>query len=122
MIHKILIVEDTPDVLGNLNDFFELEGFEVIESHNGLEALDKIYLYNPDVIITDLRMPVLDGFELLKRIKSHPEQQSIPVVIFTANATPENELICSTLGASAFVRKPSSPEVLLEYVNALLKR
>ena len=120
MKKKILIVEDTIEVLTNLRDLFTMEGFEVILSVNGEEAMYKFYLYTPDLIITDLRMPKMDGFALIEKVKKTIELQAIPILVFSANATSENELRCLQLGADKFLKKPCPTEILLNAVYVLL--
>jgi CheY-like chemotaxis protein len=120
MTKKILLIEDTLEALENLRDLLTMEGFEVIMATNGAEALSKLYLYTPDLIITDLRMPKMDGFEFIKKVKTINDLRSIPVVVFSANATPENEQKSLDLGAVLFLKKPCPTEILLESITALL--
>jgi CheY-like chemotaxis protein len=119
MIKKILLIEDTVDVLENLAELLRMEGYEIIPALNGQEAFDKLYIYTPDLIITDLRMPTMDGFTFLEKIKLLPDLKSIPVLIFSANATPENEKRCLQLGAVGFLKKPCNTEFLLESIQAV---
>lgn len=119
---KILIVEDTVQALKMLRDLLEIEGYEVIVAANGEEALDKFYLYNVDVVVTDLRMPRMDGFQLLERMLKSENLKSIPVIIFSANANIEHENKCLEMGAFAFLPKPVSIEKLLECIERSLAR
>lgn len=114
---KILLIEDTPEALHTLKDFLEIEGYEVITATNGEEALSKFYLYTPNLVITDLRMPRMDGFELLQKLKSNDLLKSIPVIVFSANATPEHEKRSKALGAVAFLSKPTPIDKLLEHIE-----
>ncbi|MEO8474891.1 MAG: response regulator [Chryseolinea sp.] len=114
---KILLVEDTLEALQTLKDFLQIEGYEVITATNGEEALTKFYLYTPDLVITDLRMPKMDGFELLQKIKSNESLKSIPVIVFSANATADHEKRSKALGAAAFLSKPTSIDKLLEQIE-----
>jgi DNA-binding response OmpR family regulator len=120
MRKKILIVEDTREALENLKDLLSLEGFEISTATNGRDAIDKLYLYTPDLIITDLRMPRMDGFDLIKNLKGSSELKSIPVVVFSANATPENELKSLQLGAVKFLKKPTPMESILSTIHGIL--
>jgi CheY-like chemotaxis protein len=120
MIKKVMLVEDTLEALANLMDLLRLEGMEVIPATNGQDALDKLYLYKPDLIITDLRMPKMDGFTFIEKLKNTEEFKLIPVLVFSANATPENEKKCLDLGASKFLKKPCPTEVLLEAIHSTL--
>jgi CheY-like chemotaxis protein len=120
MIQKVMLVEDTPEALGNLTDLLRFEGLEVIPATNGQEAMDKLYLYKPDLIITDLRMPKMDGFTFIEKLKSTEKFKSIPILVFSANATPENEKTCLDLGVSKFLNKPCPTEILLEAIHSAL--
>jgi DNA-binding response OmpR family regulator len=119
---KVLIVEDTLEALKMLKDLLEIEGYQVISAENGEEALDTFKSCSPDVVVTDLRMPKMDGFSLLATIKASEELKSIPVIIFSANATQENEKKCIDMGAFAFLPKPISIDRLLACVEASLRK
>lgn len=117
---KILLIDDTEPVLQNLKDLLQMEGYEIVTATNGHEGFDKLYLYNPDLIITDLRMPKMDGFVFLQKIKEQPNYKAIPILVFSANATPENEQKCLALGAIRFLNKPCSADLLIEVVQGIL--
>lgn len=120
MTKKILIVEDTPEALENLKELLVMEGFEIITAANGEEAMYKFYLYTPDAIITDLRMPKMDGLALIEKIKKSDHLKNIPIIIFSANDTPEYEVKSLKLGADVFIKKPCSIEKLLDAIHSLL--
>ncbi len=120
MTKKILIVEDTPEALENLKELLIMEGFEIITAENGDEAMYKFYLYTPDVIITDLRMPKMDGLALIQKIKESDQLKNIPIIVFSANDTPEYEVKSLKLGADVFIKKPCSIEKLLDTIQSLL--
>lgn len=120
MRKKILIVEDTKDALDNLKDLLSLEGYEISTAMNGMDAIHKLDLYKPDLIITDLRMPRMDGFELIENLKRSDELKSIPVIIFSANATPENERKSMQIGAAQFLKKPSPIDFILSSIHGIL--
>ena len=118
---KILLVEDTPDVLENFSELLLMEGYEIATAANGENALDKLLQYKPDLIITDLRMPKMDGFAFIEKLKTMDELKTIPVLVFSANAIPENEIRCLQLGAIGFLKKPCNTELLLSTVQAAFK-
>lgn len=120
MKKKILVVEDTAEALENLRELLEMEGFEIITATNGEDAMYKFYLYVPDIIITDLRMPKMDGLAFIEKIKKTETLRSIPIIVFSANATPENERKSLQLGAGIFLKKPCPTETLLESIHTLL--
>jgi CheY-like chemotaxis protein len=120
MNKKVLLVEDSPEALTNLKDLINMEGYEVITATNGHEAIDKIYLYHPDLIITDLRMPKMDGYTFLEKIRKTVSGNPVPIIVFSANATPENERKSLDLGADMFLKKPSPTEDLLNAIQKFL--
>jgi CheY-like chemotaxis protein len=111
----ILAVDDEPDVLFLLRVIFERAGHRVIEAPHGGAALEAIHAERPDVIVTDLMMPVMDGRELLENLKGDPETSSIPVVMLTANPN-------GALGADLIMRKPFSNTEIVERVESLVGR
>jgi CheY-like chemotaxis protein len=117
---QIMLVEDTPAALEHLKEFLVLEDFEVTTAENGDDAMNKLYLYRPDLIITDLRMPKVDGLAFLQKVKKSENLKTIPVIVFTANATPENEIMCLKFGAVAFLKKPCPTALILETINKYL--
>lgn len=119
MRKQILLVEDSLDALAGLMDLISMEGYEVITALNGVEALDKLYVYHPDLVITDLRMPKMDGYKLIENIKKKNEFKSCPIIVFSANATPDDERRCVELGADLFLKKPCPTELLLDYIKSL---
>jgi len=120
MKKKILLVEDTVEALDNLRDLLTMEGFEVITATNGEDAMYKFYMYIPDIIITDLEMPKMDGFAFIEKIKKTDNLKSIPVIVFSANATAESERRSLQSGAAMFLKKPCPTETLLESINSIL--
>jgi CheY-like chemotaxis protein len=118
MSKKILLVEDTLEALDNMKELLSLEGFEVITSANGQDAFDKLYLYRPDLIITDLRMPRMDGFELITKLKESKIYRDIPIIVFSANATPDFERQAIAMGAIHFLKKPSPTDLILSTINS----
>jgi CheY-like chemotaxis protein len=120
MKKQIMLVEDTIEALDNIKELLEMEGFEIITATNGAEAMYKFYLYRPNIIITDLRMPKMDGFALIEKIKKTEKLKSIPIIVFSANATPENEEKSLQLGAALFLKKPCPTEIILKSIHSLL--
>jgi CheY-like chemotaxis protein len=111
----ILVVDDDPDVLASLCDALESEGYEVGGAHDGIEALEEISKRRPDLIVTDLLMPTMTGFELLAALHDSPELATIPTLIITAARSPEAQ---ATAGASVVLPKPLDLDRLLRAVSA----
>jgi CheY-like chemotaxis protein len=117
---RILLVEDTPDLLANITDVLTMEGFEVIPSRDGVEALEKLSMTIPDLIITDILMPRMDGFTLIETLKADEVLRKIPVLIFTAKATKENEDQGLKTGAVQYLKKPCPTDYLLKIIHNLI--
>lgn len=115
---KILVVDDDPNLLEILRLNLELEGHEIISASDGEEALELISKILPDLIILDLMLPKVDGFSILKKIKSAAATRDIPVLILTAKEAPEDKIRGWELGAVDFISKPFS----LNYLTASIKR
>jgi len=116
---KILLVEDTIEILQNLAEFLQMEGFEITTAGNGKEALLKLSVEVPDLIITDLLMPQMDGFEFIKELRKQKAWSKIPVLVFSAKPL-EDEMGIEEIGADRFMLKPSPVEQILETVKELL--
>ena len=119
----ILVVDDQPMVRRLLAHLFSAEGYEVVEAEDGRWALEALGgTTPPDVCILDVMMPALDGWEVLRRIRSDPETQDLPVVMLTARGQAQDRLRAWRLGCDAFIPKPFDPPDCLEEVRAVLAR
>lgn len=116
---KILIVEDDRTLADILKFSFSREGFEVIQSFTGTEALDAIHELNPEIILMDLNIPVPDGFKLCEIIR---KTSDTPIVILTVRDSEEDIIHGLDLGADDYITKPFSPRQLMARVNAVLRR
>ncbi|MGY4536145.1 signal transduction histidine kinase/ligand-binding sensor domain-containing protein/DNA-binding response OmpR family regulator [Mucilaginibacter sp. UYNi724] len=118
----ILLVDDNPEIL----DFVEnelTEKYAVIKAMNGQEALDRVEEENIQLVICDVMMPVIDGFEFCKRIKTNFEHSHIPVILLTARNTLQSKIEGLEVGADAYIEKPFSPEHLqVQIANLLINR
>ena len=115
----IAVVENQSEVLTLIKDALEVEGFDVLLYHDGSRALDAFESRSPDLVITDIRMPRMDGIELLRRL---PQKSNTPVILLTSRADETAELIGLRIGADDLIRKPFSPRVLVERVRMVLRR
>jgi diguanylate cyclase (GGDEF)-like protein len=118
---KILIAETHSDSRQRLIDLLESQGYQVVAAENGLHALDLIRQSAPDLIISDLSMPIMDGFTLCRSIQGIPELNSIPFLVYAHTDTQgiDKELALK-LGARRFLRKPQTSDILLEVIDELL--
>lgn len=114
-VAKILIVEDEPDMRSLIGMVLEYAGHEVLEAHHGAAAIERIRESLPDLVITDIMMPVMDGRELVERLRSDPETAAVPVLVVTASDH------LPVPGADAALGKPFLPEEIREAVRVLLE-
>lgn len=117
---RILIVDDTEAVLESLEEYLLMEGYEVVTAQNGLQALEMVLAQTPDLIITDLLMPEMDGLELIQALRKKKETTATPILVFSARPL-EPGKVASDLGANAFLLKPSAVETISDAVASLLK-
>jgi two-component system phosphate regulon response regulator PhoB len=119
---KILVVEDDHDIAQLLAITMKKAGYEVAVTENGYEALNSIRRHPPDLVILDLMIPGIDGFEVCKEMKRDPKTGAVPVLIVTARGEEIDRIIGLELGADDYVVKPFSPRELLLRVRAILRR
>jgi len=119
---KILVVEDDHDIAQLLAITMKKAGFEVAVSENGYDALNLIRRHPPDLLILDLMIPGIDGFEVCKEMKRESRTAAVPVLILTARSEEIDRIIGLELGADDYVVKPFSPRELLLRVRAILRR
>jgi len=121
MSKKILVADDEPDVL--FMTAFSLRtvgGFEVIEARNGLEALEKAQQSPPDLIILDIKMPRLNGYEACRRLREIPALKDIPIIFLSAKGQRTEVEEGLSLGAADYILKPFAPEDLVGKVREIL--
>ena len=121
MKKRILVVDDERDIVDLLRYNLAKEGYDVIPAYNGKEALEKAASV-PDLVILDVMMPVLDGFETCKKLKSDPRTSGVPILFLTASASEVDEVLGLELGADDYIRKPISPRKLVARVKAVIRR
>ena len=113
----ILIVDDTPTNLSVLFDLLTASGIKVFIAEDGEDALDKVEYCRPDLILLDVIMPVIDGFETCRRLKASESTKDIPVIFMTALSDPEDKVRGLNLGAVDYVTKPLQHEEVLARVS-----
>ena len=117
--YRILVVDDERRMVGFIRLNLEQDGFEVIEAANGNEALERLRDSLPDLILLDVMMPDIDGFEVLRMIR---EISQVPVIMLTAKGEEDDKVKGLELGADDYVTKPFSPRELVSRVKAVLRR
>jgi DNA-binding response OmpR family regulator len=120
MAKKILIVEDEPGILVSLRDEFESEGYAVCTAESGDKALEMAKKQNPDLIILDIMLPVLNGYEVCKRLRM--EGDTTPIIMLTVKDKEVDKVLGLELGADDYVTKPFSLRELMARVKALFRR
>ena len=113
---RVLVVDDIPANVRLLEAKLSSEYFDVITAANGPQAIDVARIEAPDIVLLDVMMPGMDGFEVCKRLKADPQTTHIPVVMVTANQGRRHAALAETLGASAYLVKPVPLERLIDAV------
>lgn len=116
---RILVVDDEPRMIGFIRMNLELEGHQVLEAHSGFEALELVRTQLPDLILLDVMMPDLDGFETLRMLR---EFSNIPIIMLTAKGEENDKVYGLELGADDYVTKPFGPRELSSRIKAVLRR
>jgi two-component system, OmpR family, alkaline phosphatase synthesis response regulator PhoP len=117
----VLVVDDEPDVLLLCRVNLEFEGYEVIEAADGEEAMERVRAHRPDVVLLDVMMPKMDGWQVLAAIKDDPELADIPVVMLTAKVQDQDQIRGWSQGAADYITKPFSPLALSQVLQDVLE-
>ena len=120
MSKRILVVEDTENNRRILNDLLTNAGFDVIEATDGEKGVAMATQGQPDLILMDIQLPVVDGYEATRRIKSNPALRKIPVIAVTSYALSGDEAKARAAGCEGYIAKPFSPRVILAKVREFL--
>jgi len=119
LLGTILIVEDSPSELELMSHYLKESGYNVIQANGAKEALEKALSNNPDVIVTDVVMPGMSGFELCRSLKRIPATQKVPIVICSSKNQEIDRLWAMRQGADAYVTKPYTREQLLRAIRSV---
>ncbi len=117
---KILVVDDEVNITQILEFSIGAEGYEVVTAANGEEAIDKARREQPDLIILDVMMPKIDGYEACRILKANPLTKGIPVVLLTAKGRDIDKRLGYEVGATDYIIKPFSPNKLVDRIHQLL--
>jgi two-component system cell cycle response regulator DivK len=120
MTKRILVVEDQEDNRQILRDLLANAGFEMIEAEDGQQALTQAAKHKPDLILMDIQLPLLDGYEATRQIKADPALKDIPIIVVTSYALSGDEEKAHAAGCDAYVAKPFSPRALLAKIREYL--
>jgi two-component system cell cycle response regulator DivK len=122
MKQKILVVEDNEDNLTVLCDELEYVGYEVISAANGEEAIEKTFTERPDLILMDISIPVIDGWEATRRLKADPKTENIPIIALTAHAMAGDAEKAKAAGCDGYIAKPCTPDEVAAKVSHFFPR
>ncbi|HXV82184.1 MAG TPA: response regulator [Candidatus Binatia bacterium] len=120
MTNRVLVVEDQYDNRRILHDLLTNAGYEMIEAVTGEEGVSIAEQQRPDLILMDMQLPVIDGYESTRRIRANPELKSIPIIAVTSYAMSGDDALAYEAGCDAYVTKPFSPRQLLAKIREFL--
>jgi two-component system cell cycle response regulator DivK len=120
MTKRILVVEDQEDNMQILRDLLGSVGYEIIEARDGAEGVKAAKAERPDLILMDIQLPVLDGYEATRQIKAEPELRATPIIVVTSYALSGDEAKAHEAGCDDYVPKPYSPRQLLAKIRQYL--
>ncbi len=119
MSKRILVVEDQDDNRRILRDLLNSVGFETLEAEDGAQGIAAAEAHRPDLILMDIQMPIVDGYEATRRIKANPELRAIPIIVVTSYALSGDEAKARAAGCDDYMTKPYSPRQLLAKISSL---
>lgn len=120
MSKRILVIEDAPDNRRLLRDLLTNSGFELLEAVDGEKGVAMAAEHRPDLILMDIQLPVVDGYEATRRIKGNPELRHIPIIAVTSYALSGDEAKAVAAGCDGYVTKPFSPRQILAQIRQFL--
>lgn len=121
-MYKILVIEDDPAVQENLKIILTFEQFQVMTASTGEEGITTAIQRVPDLILCDIMMPGLDGYGVIKAVRSHPDTRTVPFIFLTAKANPADSRLGMNCGADDYITKPFTPQDVIEAVHSRLRR
>ena len=122
MAEKILIVDDDPETVRLVKLMLSRQGYSVITANSGKQALDLLHAEHPDLILLDVMMPEMDGFQVTRQLRSNPKTTDTPILIFSAKAQVDDKVAGYEAGADEYLTKPIHPAELVARIKALLIR
>jgi len=122
MAYKILLAEDEPTIRRLMAMLLSRKGHEIIETDNGGPVVELAQQHQPDIILLDIMMPVVDGFEALRRVRATPGIDDIPVIFLSAKSQTEDRVEGLRMGADDYLLKPANPNELMERIDSVMLR
>jgi two-component system alkaline phosphatase synthesis response regulator PhoP/two-component system response regulator VicR len=121
MPKKILVVDDERQIVKLVEINLRKAGYEVVAAYDGVEALEKVESERPDMLVLDVMMPRMNGFDVLKRLQANPATENIPVIMLTAKAQDADIFAGWQSGVSSYLTKPFNPRELLTFVQRIFE-
>jgi DNA-binding NarL/FixJ family response regulator len=118
----ILIADDDPGIRLAIKDYLEISGYSVVAAQNGQEALNLLETYHPHLLVSDIKMPIKDGYDLVKQVRQRPEFRLLPVIFLTERGSTEERILGYQTGCDVYLPKPFVMEELGAVVRNLLER
>lgn len=115
--HKVLVVDDEPDVVALIERTLSGNGFTVVTAYDGVSALDLVDTEKPDLVLLDLMMPIMSGYEVCQQLKSNPQTAEIPIVCLSSAHTPDARAHSLKAGAAELITKPFFPNELVAQIR-----
>ena len=122
MVKKILVIEDDPAISRLVDYSLKHEGYDVTTASNGLEGIRKAHYEAPDLVILDVMLPGMDGFEICHQLKSESDTQKLPILMFSAKAQEVDKDTGRKVGADDYLPKPAAPADIVNRVEKLLQK
>ncbi len=119
---RILVVDDDPQIVRLVRAYLDQNGFETLVAYNGQEALSLIRSQKPDLVVLDLMLPEMDGWEVTRIVRSDPALSATPIIMLTARVEDTDRIVGLEMGADDYVSKPFNPRELVARVRAVLRR
>lgn len=120
--NKILLVDDEVNFVDVVRTRLEGNKYQVITAYDGEEALERVKEDRPDLIILDIMMPKISGFDVCRKLKIDPNYKDIPIIMLTAKFQANDKNFCIAMGADAYITKPFESQALLDKIRELLKK
>lgn len=117
---KVLAVDDSATMRQMLQICLSSAGFDVVTAEDGIDGIDKLKANDPDVVITDINMPRMDGFEFIEAVRGGQQGSHLPILVITTESAPEKKQRARDAGATGWIVKPFEPESLVQAVNRMM--
>ena len=116
---KVLVCDDERNIVRMIQVSLSREGYDVVTAYDGKEGLEKVKEEKPDILVLDVMMPYMDGFEVLKTLRREPETENLPVIMLTAKAQDKDVFEGYQFGADMYLTKPFNPRELISFIQRL---